>query len=136
MLSAAEVTRAFGRTATELSTAGSGARASANNCAWNFAGLPSRDAVTLTIDRYARGAELDAAWQSALDTYLHAGRMLNGLGAPAMWLPKKYGATGLLYLKAANAVCVISVPASGARELRAARSLAAKLLERVPKVKP
>jgi hypothetical protein len=131
VLSSAEVTAALRQPVTQAPAAPSPAQASerSSNCQWTLTGVPQAS-LTLSIDRYPP-AELEAAWQSALDTYLHAGRMIRGVGLAAMWIPKKWGTTGLLYVKSRGAVCVLSVPLSGARELAAAKSLARGVVRRL-----
>jgi hypothetical protein len=128
VLRSAAVTAALHQPVTQAPAAASPSERT-SNCQWALTDVPQAS-VTLTIDRYPP-AELEAAWQSALDTYLHAGRMVRGVGLAAMWIPKKWGTTGLLYVKSRGAVCVLSVPRSGARELAAAKSLARGVVQRL-----
>jgi hypothetical protein len=131
VLTSPEISRALGQPVTQTATAPTPQQPAekTSNCQWALTRVP-RASLTLTIDTYAPN-EVDAAWRSALDTYLHAGRMVQHVGAPAMWLPKKWGTTGLLYVKGRKAVCVLTIPQSGARDLSAAKTLAKLVLKRL-----
>jgi hypothetical protein len=129
VLTPAEISRAIGQPVTQVVAVPAAPTGKTSNCQWPLTHAP-RASLTLTIDAYAP-KELDAAWRSALDTYLHAGRMVQNVGAPAMWVPKKWGTTGLLYVKARSAVCVLSVPQSATRDLNAAKALAKLAIKRL-----
>ncbi len=129
LLTGAEIARALGQPVAPVPAAQTSETPRSSHCQWTLSNTPNQ-AVTLTIDRHTP-AQIGAAWQSVVDTYGHAAVSVPHLRAAALWLPRKWGTTGLLYLRGARTVSVLALPQSDAKHLDAAISLARLLQKRV-----